>query len=70
MRGAIPSLPQYAFMAWCSVTRKEFHPTSIIVTDAFVLFRIENVCDDSAVSYFTVNRIWFYAISLFMLLQH
>jgi len=23
MRGAIPQLPQYAFMAWCSVKKKK-----------------------------------------------
>jgi len=55
MRGDVPSLPQYAFMAWCSVKDRDnftFLPLPFILTSTFnngmrackVLKREENFC--------------------------
>jgi hypothetical protein len=39
MSGAIPPLPQYAFMAWCSVTKK--HRDSFTFTFTFTILGFE-----------------------------
>jgi hypothetical protein len=55
MRGAIPPLPQYAFMAWCSVKHKDnFTFTFINFKDYLALDMMEFVCNvnwDAVVTY-------------------
>jgi hypothetical protein len=43
MRGAIPSLPQYTFMAWCSVKKEAQGQLIFTFTDA-----VSTLCEQSA----------------------
>jgi hypothetical protein len=36
MLGAIPPLPQYVFMAWCSVKKKKHRDKFTVIKKAFV----------------------------------
>jgi len=53
MRGAIPPLPQYVFMAWCLVK----HMDSFTFTyNYFVLYNVRQVKDRSLKSLSTFHR--------------
>jgi hypothetical protein len=43
MSGAIPPLPQYAFMAWCSVKKKEKYRDNFTFTLPFLNSKVKEV---------------------------